>query len=84
MVRIAVDVFPEGTVPGPLTPGSPKWTAIVALLPEPMPAVPAQTDGCTQGSVSLTAILRDGTSLTYGPCGFPVDLRAAADAMFTP
>ena len=83
VVSIGVQIFPEGTVPGPVTPASPNWSKILALLPAELPAVHPQTDGCTQGNWSLIALLRDGTALIYGPCSMPPDLSAAAAAFFT-
>ena len=73
----------HGEAPGPVTAASPNWSKILALLPAVLPAVPPQTDGCTQGNWSLIALLRDGTALIYGPCSMPPDLSAAADAFFT-
>ena len=81
--EISVEIFPEGTVPGPVTSDSAEGKAVIAALPDPLPPSTDTSPSCTDASgARLTIRLANGTSLVYGPCAFPPSLQAATDVLF--
>jgi hypothetical protein len=75
VASIQIQPVPEGPPLGPVTPQSQQWTLIETAIPIPLPGPVNQPIGCDQGG-DLIVNLRDGRTVTYGPCRHPQAIRA--------
>jgi len=85
VVSLRVGNFPDGPYPvslntDPLEAGTPGAVKVFALVPSVLPP-PVPRPDCPHAGNQLIVTLRDATTLIYGPCSMPAEIKVVVDAL---